>query len=91
MDGLGEKVVWVWEVVEGTDGVVLLWLSILSEVVIVPGHAGRENWSGSSSQKAVESKRVTDFRSWERQPETLLSTFWPHPNCFLHISNCLLG
>lgn len=90
MDGLGEKVVWVWEVVEGTDGVVLLWLPILCEVVIVPGHAGRENWSGSYSQK-VKSKKVTDFRSWERQPETLLSAFWPHPNCSLHIRNCLLG
>lgn len=91
VDVLGDKVVRVWEVVDGSDGVVLLWLPILSEVVIVPGHAGRENLSGSYSQKGAESKRVTDFRSWGRQLETLLSIFWPHPNCSLHISNSLLG
>lgn len=36
MDVLGDGVVRVWEVVEGGDGVVLLWLPILTEVVMVP-------------------------------------------------------
>lgn len=75
VDVLGLDVVRVWEVVDGSD-VVLLWLPVLSEVVIAPGNAGRENWSGSYSRKVAESKRVTDFRSWKRQLESLLSVFW---------------
>ena len=76
VDVLGVDVVRVWEVVGGSDVVVLLWLPVLSEVVIAPGHAGRENWSGSYSRKVAESKRVTDFRSWKRQLESLFYVFW---------------
>lgn len=78
MDVLGDRVVRVWEVVEGGDGVVLLWLPILTEVVMVPGHAETENCSGSYSQKVAESESVIHFRicesdlGWERQQETLL-------------------
>ena len=55
-DVLGDEGRRVWEVGEGGDGVVFLWLPILSEVVIVPGHAGTENWSGSESQKAADQR-----------------------------------
>lgn len=37
VDVLGFVVVKVWETVEGSDVAVLLSLSVLSEVVIVPG------------------------------------------------------
>lgn len=37
VDVLGVDVVRVWEVVGGSDVVVLLWLPVLSEVVIAPG------------------------------------------------------
>ena len=65
----GVEVVRVWEVVEGSDAVLPPW-SALCEVVIFPGQARKEDWSRSDSQRVVEFKRVTDFRSWERQLET---------------------
>lgn len=65
----GVEVVRVREVVEGSDAVLPPW-SALCEVVIFPGQARKEDWSRSDSQRVVEFKRVTDFRSWERQLET---------------------
>ena len=63
------EVVRVWEVVEGSDAV-LPPQSALCEVVLFSGQARKEDWSGCDSQRVVKFKRVTDFRSWERQLET---------------------
>lgn len=53
-------VVRVWEVVEGSDVAVLLPLSVFCEVTIVPGQAGKEDWSGlyRENSRVKESQRL---------------------------------
>lgn len=47
MDVLGVEVVGVREVLEGGGIAVLLPLSVAREVVIIPGHLGKEDRCGS--------------------------------------------
>lgn len=67
LDVLGVDVVRVWEVVGGSEVVVLLWPPVFNEVVIVPRHAGRKNWSGSYSW---ESSRVKESHQLQELEDT---------------------
>ena len=53
-------VVRVWEVVKSRDVAVLLPLSVFCEVTIVPGQAGKEDWSGfyRENSRVKESQRL---------------------------------